>query len=357
MIASSQMKANKIPPAFIRYLKPRLQPFSRPIFWGSLTILFLLGVSIYQYGRYANWLEASSEKTKNSESFLDKNLLNQVDHSQFSPEELAIGADIDNLDLLLHEINHNQNISLDLFSNSQEDSATQNSEDKSLTRFQAKQQTKFDRSSPASNSVSSSQNDSTSPSFNLIANPVGRLYLSNRQQLFNINQSLSTENNPVHSVNLPTNNTGVNLVPVVTSPLTTSNLLQREATEPKSQIHNTSTTPLGNRSQIINNLGQISLPTSQQYNNLQPINNYNRSELNSNSSQLQRNNSTNYQIQPLNFYQLHPSNYQVQPQGLDQFDRGTLSSPSNNSVSKELLNKTNPIDFNNSIFKSNNLLQ
>lgn len=345
------MKANKIPPAFIRYLKPRLQPFSRPIFWGSLSILSLLGVIIYQYGRYSDWLEASSEKTTNSDSLSDKNLPNQVDSSQFSPEDLAIGADIDNLDLLLQQVNQNQNFSLDLSSNSQENSATQNSQDKSLNRFQAKQQAPSKRSSLFLNSLPNSQNNpldknfldrlnnqlpqqsfqenstllspinnsidrqsASSPSSHLISNPVGRLYLSNRQQFFNSHQPLSTEKNLPHSVNRPSSNE-VNSVPTVISPLTTIDSLHGSATETNTQTNNTSITPLVDRSQPINNL--------------------------------QSNNLTNYQIQTLNFYQLHPSNYQLQPQGLEQLDRGNLPSQSNSSVSNKFLDRSNPIDRSN----------
>lgn len=285
------MKANKIPPAFIRYLKPRLQPFSRPIFWGSLSILSLLGVIIYQYGRYSDWLEASSEKTTNSDSLSDKNLPNQVDSSQFSPEDLAIGADIDNLDLLLQQVNQNQNFSLDLSSNSQENSTLL---------------------SPINNSID--RQSASSPSSHLISNPVGRLYLSNRQQFFNSHQPLSTEKNLPHSVNRPSSNE-VNSVPTVISPLTTIDSLHGSATETNTQTNNTSITPLVDRSQPINNL--------------------------------QSNNLTNYQIQTLNFYQLHPSNYQLQPQGLEQLDRGNLPSQSNSSVSNKFLDRSNPIDRSN----------
>jgi len=395
------MKTTKIPPVFIRYLKPRLQPFGRPIFWGTLMILSLVGIIIYQYGRYSDWLEASSEKTTNSDSLLDKNLPNQVDQSQFSPEDLAIGADIDNLDLLFQEINQNQNFSLDLFSNSQENLATQNSEDKSLTRFQAKQQTKSDRSSLVSNSVSSSQNNLINNSFlerrfdnklpyqlfkekstlispinnsinpqsvsssDLIPNPVGSLYLSNRQKLFNSDRSLSTENNLAYSLDLPSS-IEVNSVPLVNSPLTASDSFQRSATESQTQTNKSSTTPLVNRFQPINNFQfeqkknnndweRISSPSSQQDNYLQPIDPGNPSKVNSNLLKFQPNNLINYQIQPLNSDRLQPSNYQLQPQELEQLDRETGSPQSSSSVSKDWLNKTNPIDFNNSVFKSNNL--
>jgi hypothetical protein len=358
-------------------------------------ILSLVGIIIYQYGRYSDWLEASSEKTTNSDSLLDKNLPNQVDQSQFSPEDLAIGADIDNLNLLFQEINQNQNFSLDLFSNSQENLATQNSEDKSLTRFQAKQQTKSDRSSLVSNSVSSSQNNLINNSFlerrfdnklpyqlfkekstlispinnsinpqsvsssDLIPNPVGSLYLSNRQKLFNSDRSLSTENNLAYSLDLPSS-IEVNSVPLVNSPLTASDSFQRSATESQTQTNKSSKTPLVNRFQPIkkknnNDWERISSPSSQQDNYLQPIDPGNPSKVNSNLLKFQPNNLINYQIQPLNSDRLQPSNYQLQPQELEQLDRETGSPQSSSSVSKDWLNQTNPIDFNNSVFKSNNL--
>ncbi|MBE9167338.1 hypothetical protein IQ238_07290 [Pleurocapsales cyanobacterium LEGE 06147] len=420
------MKANKISPGFIRYLKPRLQPVSRPIFWGTLSILSLLGVIIYQYGRYSDWLETDLEKTTNSGSLSSNNLAPRVGSSHLSPEKLAIRVDIGNLDLLLQEINQNQNFPLNLSSNSQENSETQNSEDKTLNRFQAKQQPKSERFSLVSNSLPNSQNNLINKSFldsenklphqlikkkstlissinnninsqfvspsNLLSNPVGRLYLSNRQQLFSSNQPLSKEKNLAHSVN-PLSSTEVNSVPSVISPLTTNDSLHGLGAEPKTQTDNTSTTPLVNRFQPINkfpfecaerveagtefrlqatrsgnlfpdglqerefnshsstpqeaqcfylkenanNAEKISLPSSQHYNYLQTIDNLNHSEVNSNSLQLQPHNLTNYQIQPLNFYQLHPSNYQLQPQKLERLEEENLNLPSqsNSSVSKE----------------------
>lgn len=342
------MKTNKIPPAFIRYLKPRLQPFSRPLFWGSLSILFLLGVIIYQYGRYSDWLEASSEKVTNSNSISNQNLADKIEQYQFSLEDLAIGADIDNLDLLLQEVNQNQNFSLDLSLNSSEKSAPQNNQDKSLTRFQAKQQARSDRSLHGSNSVSDYQNNSpdrnlinrlknknstlisplnqsldrqsVSHSSELMSNPVGSLYLSNRQQNFNSDKYLFKEKKLNHSVNSLTNNNKV-LVPVVTNSPTIKDSFQDSA---------------------------AALIT--------PIDTYKPSEVSSNLLKSQQNNNlTNYQIQPLDFYQLQLSNYQLQPQELEAVNRNTLSLPTTSFGAKEISNQTNLIDFNNSIFQSNNL--
>jgi hypothetical protein len=96
-------------PASIRYLKARLKPFKRPLFWSSLAVLTLVGYAIYQYWQHPELLEGNSansnsaDTTKNGQESLDFK-------SSLSPDELAVGADLDNVELLLTELGKKQNL-------------------------------------------------------------------------------------------------------------------------------------------------------------------------------------------------------------------------------------------------------
>jgi hypothetical protein len=87
----------------IRYVKARFKPFTRPLFWSSLIILGLVGAAIYQYWQHPELLES------NSETSIDISKQNNFDpRSSFSSDELGVGADIDNLQLLFTELDKQQ---------------------------------------------------------------------------------------------------------------------------------------------------------------------------------------------------------------------------------------------------------
>jgi hypothetical protein len=92
-------------PASIRYLKARFKPFKRPLFWSSLAILTLVGYAIYQYWQHPELLESNSD-IYNSEN-ISKKVREGSDpslKSSLSPDELAVGVDLDNVELLLTEL-------------------------------------------------------------------------------------------------------------------------------------------------------------------------------------------------------------------------------------------------------------
>lgn len=97
------MTSFKPPRKSIRYFKARFKPFSRPLFWSSLIILGLVGAAIYQYWQHPELLEG------NSGTSIDISKQNNFDpRSSFSSDELAVGADIDNLQLLFTELDKQQ---------------------------------------------------------------------------------------------------------------------------------------------------------------------------------------------------------------------------------------------------------
>jgi hypothetical protein len=99
----------KLSPASIRYLKARLKPFKRPLFWSSLAILTLVGYAIYQYWQHPELLEGSSASSNSANS--NKKIVDNSDvKSNLSPDELAVGADLDNVELLLTELEKKQSL-------------------------------------------------------------------------------------------------------------------------------------------------------------------------------------------------------------------------------------------------------
>ncbi|HBB33771.1 MAG TPA: hypothetical protein DC064_18730 [Cyanobacteria bacterium UBA9273] len=84
-------------PAYVRYLKARLQPFGRPAFWISALWLLLIPLFAWEYWKNPNWFSALEEES-----------LSEFDNPQPEPtlssEELAaISADIDSSTVLINE--------------------------------------------------------------------------------------------------------------------------------------------------------------------------------------------------------------------------------------------------------------
>ena len=93
-----------LPPS-LRYLNARLKPFMRPMFWGSATVLALLTFGVWQYSNHPEWLQGTLDGISLPGNNLTTNQDNQVAESGLSKEELAAGANIDSLPVMLSEIN------------------------------------------------------------------------------------------------------------------------------------------------------------------------------------------------------------------------------------------------------------
>jgi hypothetical protein len=102
---------SSLPKSSLRFFKARLTPFTKPMFWGSATILTLLGVTIWQYWQHPEWIgtnniEQPSTIRNNTANQDSNNIVANPSKSipQLSEEDLAVAADIDNSELLLEEI-------------------------------------------------------------------------------------------------------------------------------------------------------------------------------------------------------------------------------------------------------------
>ena len=226
-------------PASMRYLGARLKPFNRPMFWGSIGLVTLIGVALYEYWLHPDWISGNLSEIPTATNDSTSSLSNLANEGQISAEDLAIGAELDNLDLLLKELEQNQTlpISETLKKGKSGNSLPVSDKNTTYKRFQEQQKSKLTRSPdplfpnknkannlvesptrgifqlPKANGYNSTlppappvQSSNTSNP-ELIPNPIGRLYLSNPNRL----GSTATVTTPSNSVNLvsPPNSTSV----------------------------------------------------------------------------------------------------------------------------------------------------
>ena len=365
-------------PASMRYLGARLKPFRRPMFWGSLGLASLIGLTLYQYWQHPDWLTGSLSEIKTNGNSSINNLPNSIEREQISAEDLAIGAELDNLDLLLKELEQNQTIPLNQSKKSKKSNDSLQLSNKNTTyhRFQEQQKSKLRRSPdpliPTKNSTgnlvtSPTRNMFKLPSFNgynptvsnspnpeIIPNPVGRLYLSDRNRLNNTFNSNSVNSlSPINS--LPTNrpitdrnasssnDSNVSTSEIRANTGETNNYITPSAIPYNNSINATPIAPrraygqpiyqqptnFGVNPSVVENQN-VNLPTRFQPSTL------------SNQEQTQR------------YYQLTPNNYQLQPQGYSQPNVNSgLNARQNNNFGSQSNNFSSRGSFNNSQFDNN----
>lgn len=80
-------------PASVRYyFRARLRPFTRPAFWGSLSVLSLIGLFAWEAWQHPEWLFKNPENTT------------PIADTTLSKEDSAVAADIDSLPVLMQEL-------------------------------------------------------------------------------------------------------------------------------------------------------------------------------------------------------------------------------------------------------------
>ena len=80
-------------PASLRYLKARLRPLRQPMFWGSITVLSLVGLFAWEAWHHPEWLFENPDEE--SSTAVDPTL---------SKEDSAVAADMDSLPVLMKEL-------------------------------------------------------------------------------------------------------------------------------------------------------------------------------------------------------------------------------------------------------------
>ena len=93
------MSSPKYLPPSVRYTKARFQTFTQPLFWLTAAVLGLFFFALWQYGQQPSWLTISEEQPEAVDDFSD----DVAGNAQLAPDDLALIADIDNLDLLSQE--------------------------------------------------------------------------------------------------------------------------------------------------------------------------------------------------------------------------------------------------------------
>jgi pterin-4a-carbinolamine dehydratase len=86
----------QLPPS-LRYLNARLRFFRSTMFWGSLTVLSLVGVFVWEAWHHPEWLFPQTEDEESVST-------TESDATKLSKEDSAIAADIDSLPVLIQEM-------------------------------------------------------------------------------------------------------------------------------------------------------------------------------------------------------------------------------------------------------------
>ena len=378
-------------PAFWRYFGARLKPFTRPLFLSSVGFLTLSGVAFYQYWHHPDWLQNKIEQPL--EAVFGSRDSQEI--PQIPEEDLAVVADVDNIELLLQEMEQNHatnplNVAPDKKKKSKKDSPST-----AFSSFKEKQENKFKNAGASNPTYLKTDNSALDellkpPSFTnyrspistqadgniisngsasaIIPNPVGRLYLSNK------NSSLS--NTPTSAYSSPYINTNPlsrlgsdrplnpNMRQQNINTVETGNTTNNPGRFPNKAGAATSNEVL-NQPTSMNSRGGLS-PTSapNQFPSSSPaINNFypssplntsgnrNRANLETNQNSLQPSNPNIYPIPTPNYNQSVPSNYQLQPQSfLQQSPRSfnQLNSVNSNPLGNSL-GTNNQFNRNNSL--------
>jgi hypothetical protein len=93
-------------PPFLRYFKARIQPFTKPVVWGSALVVLLGALAVWQYRNNPDWLSNDPETPK----IASEDAANTLAESGLSPDELAAASELDSLELLSSEVEQNQSI-------------------------------------------------------------------------------------------------------------------------------------------------------------------------------------------------------------------------------------------------------
>ncbi|GAB4527374.1 MAG: hypothetical protein Tsb0014_08070 [Pleurocapsa sp.] len=294
---NTQTKSNK------KYSRTQQQSLSLPMFFTILGVSSILGLIAAYYSLNPQYLPQLYTEEQLDDSINQNNL---VQKETISNEDLSIGADLDNLDLLLQEIEANYQNNTEFTNNK----ITKNNADSNLKRYQDRNKNTAFSKTIENNSLQKVIQNSTSNSYqslspiNKSSNPnsnnseaLGKLYREskNQQSKFN-NKQLSVKNELLESNSIQLDD----------------NILERS---PRESLRGTQ---------------NLLTPSYQRINSLTEQNNA-TSETNSNQTITQPNSLKSYQIQLKNYNSLTPSNYQLLPQSNTQVNSNNLPTTTNYS--------------------------
>lgn len=266
------MKISKNTPAFLRYFSARFKPFTNPLFWGSLGGVFIGGLAIYQYWQHPDWLQTNSETPTNSVT------LSQEKVPDVSSEDLAAAADLDNIDVLIKELEQNQTLSA-IAAEGNNESSELKREESEFSRFQKTQKDRLKKGKSSSyggsNPYSVGVDSGNKKLMELLKPPSFSSYESSRNSQdtsFKGFQSAQTEiiPDPVGNIYLSNRDQTPKATPVVPTPPTPPTTPNAEIATPGAIESNNSNLATGNNVPI--NGETVSIPNGQnsQINNAQP---------------------------------------------------------------------------------------
>ena len=304
------MYSPKTIPPFIRYFKARLIPLKNPMFWGSIGILVLVSLCLFQYWRNPTLLTLALNETEIAGNYTEE-FNDSFSEVPVSDDELVLGADLDNIELLLSELRNTQLLN----------SAPLSSKKKSKRKPQSSQQQGLldQILSQRQANPETSSNQFNNNLLGLTTTEIPKVRTYNSSPTTNNNRRSRSSYSRYNSSNLRHNNS--NLVPTQAHPLqeavnrlyTVNSETKNTPTQSSNTTNRTNSTPANNN--ILS--GQINNSTTF----LGRVNSNN----NSTTGITLQPNPYNYlnQTQPVN----RTPNYfgQVTPQGFNQINRTTAT--------------------------------
>ncbi len=345
-------------PAFWRYFGARFKPFTRPLFLGSVGVLTLSGITLYEYWHHPDWLHNQIEKPL--EAVLGSRN-SQTLPTVLEEEDLAVLADVDNIELLLQEMEQSQ---IANSFNSVPGKKKPDSPNTAFSRFQKEQENKF--KNPSANDYNylrtndnalnallkppslinyGSNLNSKGSNAEIIPNPVGRLYVSKKNfSLGNSTPSITT--NPLTKLGDRSGN---------------FNIRQQVVTVRETDNRSNNQGNVANQNPIGVSNAELNQPTSPNNNfsngvvtsySLNTPNNTANSQ--GNTTIFQPNNLNRYPIPNPNYNRSVPNNYQLQPGNFgEQTPRNFNQTNQINSANYNFF--SNSLRANNQLYRDNSL--
>lgn len=318
-----------LPRPSFRFLKARLKPFTKPMFWGSATILTLVGIAIWQYWRHPEWIatndieQPSTIRNNTADDYEGLDINQSSSNRQLSQEDLAIAADIDNSELLLEELQSAQ-IPVNLLPQTEVEKTTQ---DDFLSNDQKSNNSLTNELEPTKqNSI-----DSTSALINRSGYPINQNQTSDTSNNNTDNNNYNFE--PPRSI-FSTQKFGSNRpVNYLEKAMNQQNNVIADQSTDNGEVQQQSQTQTytGYNSQTTNDSNEFNRNRTLRYPNYTYSNGYRENTIQPPSVDSNLNNYNSYNNQPqTNYQQFRPS---ITTTGVNNNNSNVYSNPSNNQSS------------------------
>jgi hypothetical protein len=284
------MKNNQSISTSNRVTKAKKNTFSMSVFWVAMGIISTLGFTAYQFGQNTQWIK----KEYSSKDINKKISLGELKREQLSTEDLSLGADLGDLELILKEIEQNNNLpsATNINNSSVDNSAILTDTQGSLNQFQPS--SKYRSKSSFSNQKSSTKHFSNNQ---VPENSGQKVIKSSSSKVYPALFPSQSPNTGNLQVTPQTNQNTVTHLNSINNSLITAPSILRSSQTTINEVR---------RSPVVFPSASGDKQRSLSDHQATPLN----SPINPNPSTSQLNNFNSYQIPLLNYNPLVPTNYQ-----------------------------------------------